>query len=214
MVDELHIKRQFPILQDSALQEEILAVATYKEVEAGTVLMDIGRYIKFIPLMLSGSIKISREDENGNEVLLYFLEDGSTCAMSLMCCMDSGKSNIRAVVEENATLLMVPIKYMDEWMSKYQSWRYFVMQSYASRFDEMLKTLDSIAFHSMDKRLEKYLRDRSNALKTRKLSITHQQIAYDLNSSREAVSRLLKKMENMGIITLGRNKIELKEQFS
>ncbi|MGB0525608.1 MAG: Crp/Fnr family transcriptional regulator [Flammeovirgaceae bacterium] len=212
-VNESLIKKHFPLLHHQSLIDEIMQVATLREVKSGTVMMEIGRYIKFVPLMLSGSIKISREDDDGNEVLLYFLEVGHTCAMSLMCCFEEGKSSIRAVVEDDAQLLMIPIQYMDEWMAKYRSWRHFVMMSYASRFEEMLNTIDSIAFHSMDQRLEKYLRDRSNALKTRKLSITHQQIAYDLNSSREAVSRLLKKMERTGKITLGRNKIDLAAAF-
>lgn len=201
--------QHFPLLTDKSLFEEINEVGFIKSVEVGTTLMDIGQYIKYMPLVLSGSVKITREDEDGNEILLYYLEGGNTCAVSFTCCMQNETSGIRAIAEEDTKLIMIPVEYMDIWMGKYKDWRNFVLFTFSKRMDELFETLDSIAFDSMDKRLIKYLKDRSRVLKKEEFSITHQDIALSLNSSREAVSRLLKKLENMGKVELGRNKIKL-----
>lgn len=201
--------QHFPLLTDKSLFKEINEVGFMKSVEVGTTLMDIGQYIKYMPLVLSGSVKITREDEDGNEILLYYLEGGNTCAVSFTCCMQNETSGIRAIAEEDTQLIMIPVEYMDIWMGKYKDWRNFVLFTFSRRMDELFETLDSIAFDSMDKRLIKYLKDRSRVLKKEEFSITHQDIALSLNSSREAVSRLLKKLENMGKVELGRNKIKL-----
>ena len=201
--------KYFTLLNDKELFEEINTVGFIKSVEAGTMLMDIGQYIKYMPLVLSGSVKITREDNDGNEILLYYLEGGNTCAVSFTCCMQNETSGIRAIAEEDTELIMIPVEYMDIWMGKYKDWRNFVLFTFSRRMDELFETLDSIAFDSMDKRLIKYLKDRSRVLKKEEFAITHQEIALSLNSSREAVSRLLKKLENMGSIKLGRNKIQL-----
>lgn len=201
--------KYFALLNDKELFEEINTVGFIKSVEAGTMLMDIGQYIKYMPLVLSGSVKITREDNDGNEILLYYLEGGNTCAVSFTCCMQNETSGIRAIAEEDTELIMIPVEYMDIWMGKYKDWRNFVLFTFSRRMDELFETLDSIAFDSMDKRLIKYLKDRSRVLKKEEFTITHQEIALSLNSSREAVSRLLKKLENMGAIKLGRNKIQL-----
>lgn len=201
--------QHFPLLTDKTLFEEINTVGFIKSVEAGTQLMDIGQYIKYMPLVLNGSVKITREDNDGNEILLYYLEGGNTCAVSFTCCMQNETSGIRAVAEEDTQLIMIPVEFMDIWMGKYKDWRNFVLFTFSRRMDELFETLDSIAFDSMDKRLIKYLKDRSRVLKKNEFTITHQEIALSLNSSREAVSRLLKKLENMGSIKLGRNKIQL-----
>jgi CRP/FNR family transcriptional regulator len=145
-----------------------------------------------MPLVFSGSINILRQDDHGNEVLLYYLEKGKTCAMSMSCCMKEKKSNIWAIAEEDTQLLLVPVEKMDFWMKKYSSWKNFVMNSYSSRMDELLYTLDAIAFYSLDERLLKYLKDRSSALQKVEFHITHSEVAKELNSSREAISRLLK----------------------
>ena len=199
----------FALLNNKDLFKEINTVGFTKSVEAGTLLMDIGQYIKYMPLVLSGSVKITREDDDGNEILLYYLEGGNTCAVSFTCCMQNERSSIRAIAEENTELIMIPVEYMDIWMGKYKDWRNFVLFTFSRRMDELFETLDSIAFDSMDKRLIKYLKDRSRVLKKDEFTITHQEIALSLNSSREAVSRLLKKLENMGKVELGRNKIKI-----
>lgn len=203
------IHKHFPNLYEPALLEEIETFGQSQKAPAGITLMDIGKYIKSFPLLISGSLKIMREDENGNEILLYYLEAGKTCAMALTCCMKQEKSNIRAVVEEDAEMIMIPVQYSDEWVFKYKSWKNFITETYADRFDELLKTIDSIAFKKMDERLLKYLKDKARVLETNTLTITHQDIAKELNSSREVISRLLKKLEQLGEIKLGRNQISL-----
>ncbi len=203
------IQAHFPILVEIELLKEIAETGIVKTYASGDEVIRYGQYLKYTPLILSGSIKVLREDDEGKEVFLYFLEQGSTCAMSITCCMKSEQSKIWAIAEEDSKVLMIPIERSDEWMRKYNSWRNFIMMSYASRMEELLQTLDSIAFYSLDERLIKYLNDRSKALESKLLSITHSQIARELNSSREAISRLLKKLENMGRLKLMRNKIEI-----
>lgn len=203
------LKKTFPSLTEKELLAELSEVGILKEIEEGKVLMDIGDHIKSVPLLIDGLIRISREDEEGKEIFLYYIEGGQTCAMSLTCCMESEKSNIRAIAEVKSAIFFIPVQYMDEWMLKYRSWKNFVMRSYSLRFEEMLHTIDSIAFENMDERLWKYLLNRSQSIGSTKMNLTHQQIALDLNASREAVSRLLKKLEKQEKVVLGRNNIEL-----
>lgn len=203
-------KKTFPQIAEAALQQSILDHGRVYTFQEGEVIMDIGQYVKIVPLVLKGLIKVSREDEEGRELFLYYLHPGDSCTMSFTCCMMNKKSEIRTVAEEKTILLGVPIRFMDEWMTKYQSWKNFVMQSYDNRMMELVKTIDSIAFKKMDERLFEYLEAKSKAFQTKELSVTHQDIAFDLNASREAISRLLKKMEKEGMLTLGRNKINLR----
>ena len=203
------IKNLFPVFNQVDLLEELSHEGFEKTFIKDDIVIRKGEYMKFMPLILSGSIKVMREDDNGNEMLLYYLEGGNTCAMSITCCLKEEKSNILAIAEEETSVLMIPISTSDAWMKKYTNWRNFILESYASRMNELLQTLDAIAFYSLDERLLKYLKDRSTALKKNEFSITHNDIAKELNSSREAVSRLLKKLENLGKVKLGRNRIEL-----
>lgn len=203
------IQNTFPSLSERSLREEIAEAGKVEMVSAGTVLMDIGKYIKSVPLVVSGSLKIIREDQDGNEIFLYYIESSQTCAMSLTCCLTFSQSQVRAIVEEDSEIIFIPVESMDAWMIKYPTWKNFVMQTYAYRFEEMLHTIDLIAFHNMDERLLTYLREKSSKLNSDELEITHQQIAYDLNASREAISRLLKKLEQNGRLRLSRNRISL-----
>ena len=151
-----------------------------------------------------------REDDSGEELLLYFVEFGNTCAMTLNCCLENTASEIRAICEADTSLIMVPVKFMDQWLSNYFSWRKFVFDNYQNRLNEMLKAIDALTFLRLDERLEKYLLDKSNVIQSNQLSVTHLEIATDLNSSRVVISRLLKKMEKQGQLVLGRNTITLK----
>ena len=202
------LNKHFPSLLDTELINGIIQHGVMKEVEEGEMLMDIGGVINAVPMIINGSIKVMREDEDGSELLLYYLQSGETCAMSLTCCMAYKRSEIRAVVQEKVSLISIPVNYMDEWMI-YRDWRAFVMNTYRLRFEELLEALDSIAFLKMDERLWKYLQEKSNSLDTTSLQTSHQDIAYDLNSSREVISRLLKQMEKKGMVKLGRNMIEV-----
>lgn len=203
------IRNHFPFFVEKELQSEILLVGSYMEVRAGEQFIDFGQYPKMIPLILEGSIKVSREDDEGNELFLYYLNAGESCTMTFSCCMMHKKSAIRAIAEDDTKLIGIPIRYMDEWMNKYTSWKNFVMRSYDERLYEMVKTIDSIAFKKMDERLLSYLQQKSNALQSKTIAATHQEIAFDLNASREAISRLLKQLERSRVLRLGRNKVEL-----
>jgi CRP/FNR family transcriptional regulator len=203
------IKDNFPQIVDLALQEEIAKVGKLMTFKAGETIMDYGSYIRLVPLVLTGSVKVVREDDEGREILLYYLYPGETCASSFVCCMMHKKSFIKTVAEDDTELIGIPIQYVDQWMNNFTNWKNFVMQSYDNRILELIQTIDSIAFMKMDERLLKYIYDKADAHDTDVLQVTHQEIAYDLNASREAVSRLLKKLEQQGMIKLGRNKIEL-----
>ncbi|NNC70572.1 MAG: Crp/Fnr family transcriptional regulator [Flavobacteriaceae bacterium] len=204
----LELKENYGHLFENDLINEINQVGTLKEVPEGYKLIEIGDYIRFMPLLVSGVIKILREDNDGDELLLYFLEKGDTCAMTLTCCLGQTKSEIRAIAETDTKLIMIPVQKMEEWSAKYKSWRSFVFESYHNRLNEMLDTIDSIAFLKMDERLLKYLKEKTRLSKDNVIHNTHQQIAYELHTSRVVVSRLLKKLENQGKIKLHRNNIE------
>lgn len=203
------VQQKFGHTLDTFLIKEILNVGMIKSFLKDDIIIDVNQTIKFIPLLLSGNIKILREDDEGHDLLLYFLEAGETCTMSLTCCMGTSKSKIRAVAEQDSTLIMVPVQKMQEWFHNNESWRNFILESYQTRFDEMLLAIDSIAFLKMDERLIKYLKDKIALNHTNTISIKHQEIAEDLHTSRVVVSRLLKQLEKENKIILGRNKIEV-----
>ncbi|MDA8571702.1 Crp/Fnr family transcriptional regulator [Flavobacteriaceae bacterium] len=205
----LELKNNYGHLFEDALINEILEVGTFKEVPEGFKLMEIGSYIRSMPLLVSGAIKVLREDHNGDELLLYYLEKGETCSMTMTCCMGQTKSEIRAIAETDTKLIMIPVQKMDLWSSKYKSWRNFVFESYHNRLNEMLNTVDNIAFHNMDERLLNYLKEKARINKDNTIHNTHQEIAYELHSSRVVISRLLKKLENRSSIELHRNHIKI-----
>lgn len=205
----LELKNNYGHLFEDALINEILEAGTFKEVPEGFKLMEIGSYIRSMPLLVSGAIKVLREDHNGDELLLYYLEKGETCSMTMTCCMGQTKSEIRAIAETDTKLIMIPVQKMDLWSSKYKSWRNFVFESYHNRLNEMLNTVDNIAFHNMDERLLNYLKEKARINKDNTIHNTHQEIAYELHSSRVVISRLLKKLENRSSIELHRNHIKI-----
>lgn len=209
MINEL--KESYGQIFEEALINEIVQVGTFKEVPEGFKLMEIGEYVKGMPLLVSGAIKVLREDKDGDELLLYYLEKGDTCSMTLTCCMGDSKSEVRAIAETDAKLIMIPIQKMEEWTAKYKSWRNFVFASYHNRLNELLQTLDSIAFEKMDMRLVGYLKEKARINKEDIIHNTHQEIAYELHSSRVVISRLLKKLEQLGKIKLHRNHIKILE---
>ncbi|GAL68461.1 transcriptional regulator [Jejuia pallidilutea] len=206
-MDKNLLLQKFAQTLDSALITEISEKGIFKSFKKDDIIIDIHQTLKFIPLLLTGDIKIIREDSDGNELLIYFLEAGDTCTMSLTCCLGTTKSKIRAVAEKDSTLVMIPVENMQKWFHNNESWRNFILQSYQIRFDEMLEAIDSLAFMKMDERLYKYLKNMAMVDGTKTISIKHQDIAEDLNTSRVVVSRLLKKLENENKIELGRNKI-------
>ncbi|MDR9400043.1 MAG: Crp/Fnr family transcriptional regulator [Psychroflexus sp.] len=201
------VRLHFGHLFEPDLVDELEKHGYVKKVKKGEQLVDVGQYIKSMPLVMKGSIKVMREDEEGYELLLYFLDRSQTCTMMMDCCMGNKKSEIIAIAETDAQLFMLPIQKMEEWLSQYKTWRNFIFQSYNDRMHEILKSLDNIAFKKMDERLLNYLNDKRKFSDHNMINSTHQQIADDLHTSRVVVSRLLKKLENDGQIKLKRNAI-------
>lgn len=190
------------------LIEYLMDISSVMEFETGDEMMRTGQYFKNTMLVLDGKIKLYREDEEGNEFFLYYLEPGSACALSMICATRNETSQVKAVAVENVKAITVPIHHMDDLMTRFKSWYYFVLETYRSRFEELLTVIDQVAFRSMDEKLLFYLKRQFEAYGGQTIQTTHQQIAYDLNSSREVISRLLKKMEQKGYVKLHRNAIE------
>jgi CRP/FNR family transcriptional regulator len=197
------LKHRFPMLE-LPLLEEMAAVGNIKFVQAGDVLIQTGQYIRSTVLVISGNIKIFRESEEGGEFLVYYLRPGNACAVSMICAMKRDTSEV----------LLVPLERMDTWMMRYTSWNHFVLGNYRERFEELLQVVDQIAFRSLDERLEFHLQRLAKHSNSLTIQASHQDIANDLNSSREVISRLLKKMEQKGLVNLQRNQIILNERFS
>jgi CRP/FNR family transcriptional regulator len=197
----------FPVFERD-LAEYLANISEVKTFSEGAVLMKTGQYFRASMLIISGRVKLYREGEDGGEFFMYFLEGGNACALSMICATRNQTSQIMAVADEETEVLMIPIQHMDELMTRYKSWYYFVLETYRSRFEELLVVIDNIAFKNMDERLEWYLKRQKEKL-GKSLPLTHQQIANDLNSSREVISRLLKKMEKNQLLILHRNSIEL-----
>lgn len=190
------------------LLADIVDSGVLKTVNEDEVLMEVGSYVKHMPLLIDGAIKILRVDDHGSELLLYFLEKGDTCAMTMTCCMGQSVSEIKAVAEVKTRLILLPVHKMEEWL-KYKSWRDFVFDSYNGRLYEMLDAIDTLAFMNMNERLTKYLFNKSVIAKSKTLNISHQEMAYELNTSRVVISRLLKQLENEGQIKLHRSKVQI-----
>ncbi len=203
------LETNYGYLFEPELLDEIEKVGQSVKVRQGEMMMDIGQQINAMPLLFEGAIKILTEDEEGDELLLYFIEVGDTCAMTFSCCMGAGKSEIRAIAETDSEMLMIPIEKMDDWMARYRSWRSFILDSYHERLSELLETIDTLAFMNMDDRLLKYLRDKAMVTHDDMIYTTHRDIAQDLHTSRVVVSRLLKGMEREGKIKLQRNQIKV-----
>ena len=202
------LKENYPFVFEDSLVDEIVAVSLLRDFKEGDVLIDSGDYIKKMPLLISGAIKILRDDNDEGELLLYFIEKGDTCAMSMVCCLGDSKSEIRAVAETDGVVIMIPVMKMEEWLGKYKSWRNYVFNSYNNRLKEMLSAIDNLAFNNMDKRVLHYLQEKVKINNSNQIHNTHQEIAYDLHTSRVVISRLLKALENEGKINLHRASIE------
>lgn len=210
MKEELALKLSlnYPEFEET-LVNEIIENSSYKVFEADEILLKSGEQIKNTMLILNGRVKIYREDEEGKEYFIYFLEPGSACALSIMCGFRNEKSQIMAKTEVQTEAILLPFFLIENLMRKYNSWNRFVVETYRNRFEELLQTVDQIAFKSLDQRLMDYLTKQTEVHNSYFLPITHSQIAEDLNSSREVISRLLKKLENKNIVRLSRNQIEV-----
>lgn len=202
------LKNLFPTLENEIL-DKLSDEGTLMTFQEGDIILKHGQYIRSTILVLKGSVKVYREDDEGNEFLMYFLNPGQACAISIICATKAEKSQITAKAVEDTELLSIPFGKMTHWMETHRSWYEFVLETYRSRFEEVLQVIDSIAFKNLDERLEFYLKREYRQIQTPDIQLTHQQIANELNSSREVISRLLKKMEQRGMVQLHRAGITL-----
>ena len=204
---------KFKTVFEPKLLEEFESNATEVKVKAGETILDYGQIVRNMPIIASGTVKVSRQDEYGREILLYYVNAKESCAMTFTCCMEQFPSEIKAVAEDDVVMLNIPIAVMDEWLRKYSSWKSFVMGTIRNRFNEMLHTIDQIAFQKLDERLKSYLSQKAKNSGSKLLNLSHEDVANDLATSRVVVSRLLKKMENENMLLLYRNQIKLLSTF-
>ena len=202
---------QLPLISDPLLLEELEKHGTIQVIEAGKTIIEPGQYIKMVPVVLEGTIKVMRTNEEGHDLFLYYIESGETCAVSLTCCSAMNPSEVKAVAEERTKILAVPAPKHEEWTNEFRQWKDFVAQTYQKRFQSMFQAIDDIAFKKMDERLLKYLVVKAKQAKANELSMTHQDIARELGTSREVVSRLLKQLENRKLVELGRNVVYVRD---
>lgn len=206
MIEPKQIHELFPNLEDG-LYDELIKYGDIKQVPAGTTMLKIGQTIRSTMLVLDGIVKLYQEDDDGNEFFIYHIQPGQACAVSMVCTYQQEKSQVMAKTLTDVTVLTVPLQYMDKWLGQYKSWHYFVIKTYRARYEELLRTVNEIAFKNMDERLEFYIKRQVKQL-GKHVKLTHQDIATDLNSSREVISRLMKRMEKNGWIIIHRNSFE------
>ena len=205
----MNIPEKFQHTFEPALLKELELKAKLISVRENDVIVDIGHTVRSIPLLVSGTLKITRVDDKGNELLLYYVNANESCAMTFTCCMQQFPSEVKVAAETDAEYLAVPVSVMDEWLSKYPTWKSFVMRTIRSRFNELLNAIDQLAFQRLDERLAHYLKEKSKAIGSTLINLSHEQIASDLATSREVVSRLLKRLEIEGKLLLYRSQIKI-----
>ncbi len=198
-----------PLLISDSLLVKLKSIGSMRRMAADAVLMNEDDYIQAIPIVLNGSIKVMRTDEDGKEILLYYIKPGESCVMSFLGATCNERSKIKAIVDEPAEILMLPISKAVELIRSAPEWIEFIFQLYNRRFEELLDVINAIAFQKVDERLWELLKKKSEMNKTKELAVTHQQIADELGTAREVVSRLLKQLEKSKKITLSRNKITI-----
>ncbi|MAY83090.1 MAG: Crp/Fnr family transcriptional regulator [Flavobacteriales bacterium] len=199
--------KNFSLGFEPELMEEIEREGKFKTFKAGETIVQAGHVIRSIPILLNGLIRVYRIDDNGDELLMYYLGEGETCAMTLNCCLGQKRSEIEAEAEMDSQILFIPVEKMEEWSSKYDSWRNYVLESYHQRMMELINTIDKIAFKKLDERLLEYLEHEASLNENGEIRKTHKEIARALNSSRVVISRLLKALEKEGMLKLERNRI-------
>jgi CRP/FNR family transcriptional regulator len=201
------IRKTFPFLEKDLLLE-ISEVSVLHELETDTSIIAEGDFIKSFPMVVEGCLRVVRMSEDGNDLLLYYLNQGEICTMSLTCCMGLQKSNIKIIAEEPSIVMTVPVEKPERWMSEYRSWKEFMMYSYRKRFEELLDTIDSIAFMKLDERLIRFFKERFRSTGKTIFKGTHQEIALQLNTSREVITRLLRGLEKNNLVITDRNSVD------
>lgn len=199
---------------EPALLKEMQEFGEVMNFTEGDLIMDYGKYIRMMPIIVKGTIKVLMMDETGNEILLYYLSSNESCSMAYSCCMEAKKSEVKAIAEEDVELIAIPHLKLEEWLCKYPSWKSYIMRSFNERFLELLKSIESIAFHKLDERLIGYLKEKQRLSGSSVIKASHYLIADELHTSRVVVSRLLKQLENDKKIILYRNEIKLLNRFN
>ena len=194
----------FPSFEKNLIQD-IIDKGEMKTFKPDELLVKTGQYFRSILLIVQGLIKVYREDQEGNEFFIYYLQPGQACALSMKCPIRNAKSQVMAKAITETTVITIPMECMDQWMHEYKSWYYFVLDTYRKRIEELLITIDDIAFRSMDERLLNYMKREQQIHNSFILTINNTEVAEELNSSREVVSRLMKKLSEKGMIRLGKN---------
>ena len=207
-MNSTELKQIFPDFENGLL-EDIAANGVVKSFSGDEYLMKTGQHFRNIILILDGIVKVYREDDEGNEFLMYYLERGQACALSMICAARFQASELMAKAEGNVQVLAIPLTKMDEWMAKYTSWYHFVLQNYRSRFEDVLNTLDHVAFRTMDERLIFHLKRYADAHGSKRFKVSITGIAAELNSSREVISRLMKKLSERGWLRMEKDVVEL-----
>jgi CRP/FNR family transcriptional regulator len=198
---------------EPALIKEIQQFCEVKTFREGDIIMDYGKYLRMMPIIVKGTIKVLRMDETGNEILLYYLSSNESCSMAYSCCMEAKKSEVKAIAEDDVELIAIPHLKLEEWLCKYPSWKSYILRSFNERFLELLKSIESIAFHKLDERLILYLKEKQRLSGSSVIKASHYLIADELHTSRVVVSRLLKQLENDKKIILYRNELKLLSNF-
>ncbi len=209
----IDLKSKLSSIFEKNLIEDIIASGEVKNLKEGEVIMDYGKPVRFMPIILSGTIRVMRKDEEDREIILYYLGNNESCAMAYACCMEAKKSEVKAIAEDNVELIIIPHAKLDEWLTKYPSWKSYIFSSFTQRFNELLKSIESIAFHKLDERLINYLKAKSRVTGKNTIQLSHNQIAEEMGTSRVVISRLLKQLENDKKLLLYRNEIKLLSAF-
>ena len=207
------LKQKYSKIFEDKLIQEIVRYGFLKKIKKGNLFVDIGDDLTHIVLLTSGVLKIIRQDKDGLELSLYYLEPGETCAISFANCINRTKSIFKGIAETDVEAIFIPVDVVDEWLVKYKTWRYYIIDSYHFRLLEMVESIDSLAFLTLKNRIWKYLTDKVKISKDIDLEVTHQNIATDLNSSRVVITRILKQLHDDGIIYSTRNKVKVLELY-
>jgi CRP/FNR family transcriptional regulator len=191
------------------LIEKLNKFSMHRRYDAGSIILNEDSYIRSIPIVTKGLLKVMRTEEDGREILLYYIKPGESCIMSFLGGLHNETSKVRAEVEEDAEILFLPLEKVSLFIKEYPQWLDYIFRLYHKRFEELLEIVNAIAFKKVDERLLNLLKKKSELTATKTINITHEQLANELGTARVVVSRLLKQLEDLGSVQLGRNKIIL-----
>ena len=189
------------------LLEKLYSNSSVKNFKQGDVILNESSIIRSIPIVIEGSIKVLRTDDDGREILLYYIKEGESCIMSFLGGMHQEVSKVKAEVEEDAEVLFLPVDKLTLFIKEYPQWLDYIFKLYHKRFEELLEVINEVTFKKVDERLLSLLHKKAELTNRKTLIVSHEQLANELATARVVVSRLLKKLEEDEILKLGRNKI-------